>query len=148
MNWTRGLWRGWVVVSLFGIAFATWGLDPFTRFQRLSDPVRFSADKIELEFPGNTERQVVKKAITKWIQEQRAPGNKSIFDQFDEPPEKMADRIIGEYQPKTALLLFSEWAKLSLLPPLVLLFVGWLLPWVLRGFSSHKPPSSPVGAVD
>jgi hypothetical protein len=57
--------------------------------------MRFSADKIELEFPGNTERQVVKKAITEWIQEQRDT-------QSDEPPEKMADKIIGKYQPRTA----------------------------------------------
>jgi hypothetical protein len=80
------LWRGWVVVSLFWIAFATWGLDPFSRFQRLSDPVKFLANNTELVFPGNTERQVVKKAITEWIQEQRDT-------QSDEPPEKMADKI-------------------------------------------------------
>jgi hypothetical protein len=145
MNWERGLRRGWIVISLFWIAFVTWTFDPFSRFQRLNDPVRFSTGKIELEFPGNTERQVVKNAITKWVQEQRSTAEKNYFDRYDEPPEKVVDRVLGDYQPKTALSLSFEWAKLSLLPSLVLLFIGWSLLWVLRGFSSHKPPPSAVG---
>jgi hypothetical protein len=74
----------------------------------------------------------IKAAVAKWIQEQRDGKEKNVFDQFDDPPEKIADR--SNYQPRTAAHVFRKGASLALLPPMILFVLGSLVLWALHGF--------------
>jgi hypothetical protein len=121
-------------MTLLWISFVTWLTGPIDGYYRLSDPVKFSAENVELQFPGDIEPGEIKAAIAKWIQEQRDTKAKNFFDQFDDPPEKIADRIVGKYHPRTGTDVFRDWASPALLPPLVLFVLGSLMLWALRGF--------------
>jgi hypothetical protein len=138
MNWRRGLWRIWLAVTVLWIACSSWAAGPIDRFHRLSDPVRFSVENVEHEFPGDMEPNLIKTAIAEWIKQQRDAKAKNYFDRFDEPPDKIANRIVGNYQPRSVLSILRDWAGLALLPPAVLLALGSLIFWALRGFGRDQ----------
>jgi hypothetical protein len=90
MNWRRGLWRIWLVVTLLWIICITWTAQPIDHFYHLSDPVKFSVENFEHEFPGDMDSKLIKIAIATWIQQQRDAKPKNYFDRFDEQPDKVA----------------------------------------------------------
>jgi hypothetical protein len=132
MNWQRGLLRLWIVGTAIWVFFVTWAIGPVERFQRLSDPVRFSANQVQLEFPGNTDVSVVKHAVAKWAEEQ--PEKTGILAGTENDAAKAAETIVGSYQPKTISGIAMDWAFAALLPPLVIISLGVVFGWALMGF--------------
>ena len=89
---------------------------------------------LSLSFRETWSRDRSRLAVAKWIQQQRDGKPKNYYDRFDDPAEKIADRIVGNYQPRTAAGVVRDWASLALLPPVVLFVLGALMLWALRGF--------------
>jgi hypothetical protein len=105
MNWTRGLIRLWLVVSILWISVVGWlaylgGVVP--RIAAAKQQACFEARKAD-------------------------PRLGNVFDCFDGGGSPFADLVPWSND----IFTYGGWA---FIPPLVLLFIGILIKWVMAGF--------------
>jgi len=104
MNWRRGLFRLWLVVSLLWVGSVTWVIYDHERDRAYRD------------------------ALDKACMEDKKLQGASPFDCFDSPAAMFANL------PRTTSWLLKHYATWALLPPLVTLALGIAGRWILVGF--------------
>lgn len=105
MNWTRGLVRLWLVASILWAALVGW-----IAYESAVVP-RLAAANQESCFQSRKADSTL--------------GNP--FDCFDSGGMSFADLVPRS----TDIVTYSAWV---LIPPLALLFLGFMIKWVLAGF--------------
>jgi hypothetical protein len=131
MNWRRGFFRLWLAVAaiwVVGVVIAAYSRGTFDS----PAPVRFNYLGWEFEFAGDLPKEKVKEALVHFLREEIAPVEKS------KPlaAEKIADTIVGQYEPHSFVASVGRLAKVVVIPPLALLLVGGTFGWALAGFRS------------
>jgi hypothetical protein len=110
MNWKRGLLRLWGVITLGWICLAFALTLPVQSIKEEAEAkVRFNYHGTELEFPRNTKNEVIKGAITKYVQGERdkrtAAVGKSLVGAQDQAIQTASYRM---YRDKTVADLAND----------------------------------------
>ncbi len=139
MNWSKGLWRGWLAAALlWGAVVAAFaaadlrGRHPFAGLYAYSDardaflPQHYAADEAVVE--DGVRRGVVART--------GFPDGTSLAappDLGEERVRALAERFWAERWARRAEVLWP-WGLRAAVPPLLLLLSGALLLWIARGF--------------
>ncbi|MDQ2103612.1 hypothetical protein [Azospirillum isscasi] len=145
MNWSKGLWRGWLAAALLWVAvvaaFAAADLrdrQPFAGLYAYSDakdaflPQRYAADEAVVE--DGVRRGVVARTDFADGTTLAAPP-----DLGEERLKEIADRFWAERWARRADALWP-WGLRAAVPPLLLLLSGAFLLWIARGFRPAEVP--------
>lgn len=149
MNWSKGLWRGWLAAALLWCAmiaaFAAadlQGRHPFAGLYAYSDakdtflPQRYAADEAVVE--DGVRRGVVARTDFPDGTTLAAPP-----DLGEERLRQIADRFWAERWARRADVLWP-WGLRAAVPPLLLLLSGAFVLWIARGF---RPAEATAEAV-
>ena len=149
MNWSKGLWRGWLAAALLWVAavcaFAAndlQGRHPFAGLYAFSEakdgflPQHYAAD--EAVVVDGVRRGVVARTDFADGTTLAAPP-----DLGEERLRRIADRFWAERWQRRAEALWP-WAARAAVPPLLLLLSGAFVLWIARGF---RPVAAPVETV-
>ena len=158
INWRRGFFGGWCVLSLLWILFAGWNEYPTYSFSAFFATPSWSADdacwKQIAKWPDGTAMRVfsdtmddyfddpssVEKEWGTYSMPQRKQWRQTIRQKLDDcarakPIMPIMDRL--------ELGLSDNWSVIKkssliiLMPPLVLLIAGLFFVWVLKGFRAR-----------
>ncbi|MBK3776767.1 hypothetical protein [Azospirillum aestuarii] len=142
MNWSKGLWRGWLAAALLWVAvvaaFAAadlQGRHPFAGLYAYSDakdaflPQHYAADEAVVE--DGVKRGVVARTDFPDGTTLAAPP-----DLGEERVRQIADRFWAERWARRAEVLWP-WGLRAAVPPLLILLSGAFALWIVRGF--RKP---------
>jgi hypothetical protein len=138
MNWRRGLFRSWLVVSVLWISISWWAIEPISKIRIATrDEVVFHFGGQSFSFPSNTKREVIERVLNDYANG-RAPWEKEHpafrLSEVDKPIEQRVAEAIGTYQAYSRPdLIFRAWGPI-ILPPLALMLMGLIIGWVVRGF--------------
>ncbi|MFC5356573.1 hypothetical protein [Azospirillum himalayense] len=140
MNWSKGLWRGWLAAALLWVAVVTafafadlHGRHPFAGLYAYSDardaflPQHYAADEAVVE--DGVKRGVVARTDFPDGTTLAAPP-----DLGEERVRRIAERFWAERWARRAEVLWP-WGLRAAVPPLLLLLSGALVLWIARGFS-------------
>lgn len=130
MNWRRGFWRVWGVISIVWIAVAFVIAAPFPSTNPV---VRFDAWGHQVKLPADTEKETVRSALIKFLNEERAKDPGPWIEYQGNIDEKV-DELIRNYQPTSWFWQLLPFSMIALLPPAILLVLGMALGWIVRGF--------------
>ncbi|WP_188262134.1 hypothetical protein [Azospirillum tabaci] len=146
MNWSKGLWRGWLAATLLWVAvvaaFATadlQGRHPFAGLYAYSDakdaflPQHYAANEAVVE--DGVRRGVVARTDFPDGTTLAAPP-----DLGEERVRQIADRFWTERWARRAEVLWP-WGLRAAVPPLLLLLSGALVLWIARGFGKADIPA-------
>lgn len=149
MNWSKGLWRGWLAAALLWCAtiaaFAAadlQGRHPFAGLYAYSEaqdtflPQRYAADEAVVE--DGVRRGAVARTDFPDGTTLAAPP-----DLGEERLRQIADRFWAERWARRADVLWP-WGLRAAVPPLLLLLSGAFVLWIARGF---RPVAAPVEMV-
>jgi hypothetical protein len=135
MNWSRGLFRFWVIISvawvfLVGVLFVP-------TIRNMNDPVFFYDGSQVLQFPANTPVENVRARITDYLKTKDAQATPpSQRDPVEYDAE--ANIIMGDYQPRYVKDDAIRSAAFAVGVPISILMVGWALLWIGRGFRRQR----------
>src|SRR5262249_47192118 len=128
MNWRRGFFRVWLVVSVLWISFSWWVTEPIFKTRVATrDEVVFQFGGKSFSFPPNTKRAVVERVLTDFANgrppwESEHPRFK--FSEVDKPIEQRISEATGAYQPYSwPHLILRAWGPI-VLPPIGLILLG------------------------
>lgn len=151
MNWSKGLWRGWLAAALLWVAvvgtFAALDLQgrhPFAGLYAFSEakddflPQHYAADEAVVE--DGVRRGVVARTDFADGTTLAAPP-----DLGEERLRRIADRFWAERWQRRAEALWP-WAVRAVVPPLLLLLSGAFVLWIARGFRPAAAPAEPLVA--
>jgi alkanesulfonate monooxygenase SsuD/methylene tetrahydromethanopterin reductase-like flavin-dependent oxidoreductase (luciferase family) len=133
MNWRRGLFRAWLLISVIWAVLATFIMSPLTEWRMANDDVSLSYDGETLIFPATLDRDKIERALVTYIR-QRWTETPRENRTREGTPEEIAARMAASHDP------YSRWKRMGTIvlavtaPPLVLLCLGLALGWVGRGF--------------
>jgi len=137
VNWRRGFFRLWVVLSVLWIGLVVYLIEPktYTRFWRAGVYEVKSSDGRVRQFNLAGSQTELAADITAWIQAQRPDIN---ISEFEKDRDELVTALKSEYQAeldeaKTAWLL-------TVLPPVALLGFGLCIFWIARGFRPRTQP--------
>ena len=146
MNWSKGLWRGWLAAALLWVAvvaaFAAAdlrGRHPFAGLYAYSDardaflPQRYAADEAVVE-DGVRRGAVVRTDFPDGTILAAPP------DLGEERVRRIGERFWAERWTRRAEVLWP-WGLRAVLPPLLLLLSGALALWIVRGFRKPVAPA-------
>jgi hypothetical protein len=148
MNWRRGLFRLWLVVSAVWVLIAV--AVSVDSFRQVSAPILLHDGDQQLSFPGNTPLPNVRRAVLLYLRQKPfdpstakpvgpSPSNlRPVTDPkvLDQLNGDQANVIVGDYQPRSYQPVVEEAAGIILLPPIVLLILGAAALWTISGFKS------------
>lgn len=139
MNWSKGLWRGWLAAALlWGAVVAAFaaadlqGRHPFAGLYAYSDardaflPQHYAADEAVVE--DGVRRGVVARTDFPDGTSLAAPPGLG-----EERVRQIAERFWAERWTRRAEVLWP-WGLRAAVPPLLLLLSGALVLWIARGF--------------
>ncbi len=149
MNWSKGLWRGWLAAALlWGAVVAAFaaadlhGRHPFAGLYAYSDardaflPQHYTADEAVVE--DGVRRGVVARTDFPDGTTLAAPP-----DLGEERVRAIAERFWAERWARRAEVLWP-WALRAAVPPLLLLLSGAFALWIARGFRPTVAPEEMV----
>ena len=149
MNWSKGLWRGWLAAALLWVAavgaFAAndlQGRHPFAGLYAFSEakdgflPQPYAAD--DAVVVDGVRRGVV--ARTDFADGTTLAGPPDLGE---ERLRRIADRFWAERWERRAEALWP-WAVRAAVPPLLLLLSGAFVLWIARGFRPVAVPVEPA----
>ncbi|PNQ97162.1 hypothetical protein C1S70_19865 (plasmid) [Azospirillum argentinense] len=146
MNWSKGLWRGWLAAALlWGAVVAAFaaadlhGRHPFAGLYAYSDardaflPQHYAADEAVVE--DGVRRGVVARTDFPDGTSLAAPPGLG-----EERVRRIAERFWAERWARRAEVLWP-WGLRAAVPPLLLLLSGALVLWIARGFRKVDIPA-------
>lgn len=146
MNWSKGLWRGWLAAALlWGAVVAAFaaadlhGRHPFAGLYAYSDardaflPQHYAVDEAVVE--DGVRRGVVARTDFPDGTSLAAPP-----DLGEERVRQIAERFWAERWARRAEVLWP-WGLRAAVPPLLLLLSGALVLWIARGFRKVDTPA-------
>ena len=129
--------RTWIVASVTWIVLVIVVANPAA-----TPPVLLHDGNQSLQFPADTPRKAVEKAVTDYVKETRAKDPYAGVGTPVETVEQEVNRVVGDYQPVSRWRPWADLAPIALLPPVLLLVGALLLGWVIRGFQSGRSATS------
>ncbi|MBB3266792.1 hypothetical protein FHW79_004439 [Azospirillum sp. OGB3] len=146
MNWSKGLWRGWLAAALlWGAAVTAFaaadlqGRHPFAGLYAYSEtrdaflPQHYAADEAVVE--DGVRRGVVARTDFPDGTSLAAPPGLG-----EERVRRIAERFWAERWTRRAEVLWP-WGLRAAVPPLLLLLSGGLALWIARGFRKPAEPA-------
>ena len=142
MNWSRGLLRGWVVLSALWVAGTAWAFHADPAFY--AEPIWASHDDIfvRVEVPPVATKKDVVDLVASAIAQVRFgnAANNSQVSASQPTPDQFtadvlaADRAADSYSEKRPWWRLSQATLIALALPTALLISGAVGAWVARGF--------------
>jgi hypothetical protein len=130
MNFRRGLFRAWVVLSLIWVCLI--GVIFFANAQQYFKPIRLTVAGSNFEFPGTTSRSAVKADLVSFFEREKINGSGRV------PPQTDAEQDAAEISQKFTSQDFPEFAlqvsALVFAVPAIVFALGALLLWIGAGF--------------
>jgi hypothetical protein len=130
MNWKKGLFRVWVLVSIAWLIYPCYLL--VEQIRGLGDDITLHDGEAKFIFPGDLPRDEVHTALVKLMQEQDPRSNPVESD-------KWADKVMAGYEPRTFIGPIYQFVKIGLGPPIGAFVLGCGLWWTVAGFRSKAP---------
>jgi hypothetical protein len=121
------------LISVIWVVLVLYALDPLDTWNKANADVVKVYHGTKLIFPALIERNVMERALTEYIREQRADS--TWQPRFGEgTPESEAALIAGEHDPNHRWWEMGTIAIRAFGPPVLLMAFGMALQWVGRGF--------------
>jgi hypothetical protein len=140
LNWRRGLFRLWLVLSALWIAVSWSATEPIFKMRIATTDHRvFHFLGHDFDFPPNTKRAVIERVFTdiangKWDGGLSPPHLKWSEVTSDKPIDQRVAEAIGDYQPYSwPALIVRLWGPI-ILPPFGLMLAAIIVAWIVHGF--------------
>ena len=148
VNWNRGLFRLWLVLSLIWIFGAAWILDPVRSVRAALGPIEFQVDDSFIKFPVGTDAATVGKRLREFYRSQNERRCAAGDDFCGSSPldDAQLEAKIREYQPADLVALRWGIARaigIMFLPPIGMMLIALSIAWIGSGF--REPPSKRLG---
>jgi hypothetical protein len=131
MNIRRGLFRVWVSLTLLWACLI--GFITYYDGQNFLRPFTLKTANYQLEFPGTTSRETVRKALLTFFKNER---DKRSPD-YNGVPESDAVEISQQFRGEDFPEFLTRTAILFVAFPLASFGLGFLLLWIGAGFVRH-----------
>jgi len=149
INWRRGFFRVWVVLSAFWIVGSWWITDPvfWTRILT-TEHVVFYLGGQGFDFPPDTERAVVERTLNDFMVRRLSDYKRAHplkLSEVEKPVDQHVAEAIGNYHPYFwPRLIVRYWGPI-VLPPVGLMLAAMVAVWFIHGF--RRELNCPQGAM-